>query len=70
MGALAFRGSTAMLCERAVRMGCSWGSNHRPGLISDLAVDPEATLSPPLSLCLLLSKIQGSLRPGIKSNKL
>lgn len=52
-----------MLLKRAVRVGRSWGPDSRRSLLSDLPVDPEATLSPPLSLCLLLSKMQGPLRP-------
>lgn len=43
-------------------------SDPTPGLISDLAVDLDGTLSPSMSLCHLLSTIQSLLRIKSRSN--
>lgn len=53
--------------RKGSRVGCSRGSDPKPSLISDWAVDPEATLSRSLGLCVLLSKMQSPLRspPGL-----
>ena len=48
-----------LLCPLKGQSG--WAAAEGPTLGLDLAVDPEATVSPSLGLRLLLSKMQGSL---------
>ena len=48
-----------LLCPLKGQSG--WAAAEGPTLGLDLAVDPEATVSPSLGLRLLLSKMQGPL---------